>query len=287
MHSIARLRLSPSLGFRSCRFSTIGDTILSFKDVSFEYRPNQLLLDKVNFSIKEGSKVTIMGQNGSGKSTIMKLMNGFLKPSQGSINIKNSFALSRALQVVPIEDRNKTVKEFFSARLHGNTSGIDGRIVKALQAVELEGISSSRVMSSFSGGQQARLLLASSLILEPDILLLDEPTNNLDVKGIEMLTNFIQTTPKTCIVISHDEDFLNKFTDSVLYLDVFQKKIEYYDGNYLNVKREIIKRIERENMENTRLQKEIEQKKQQASSFANKVRTKFSFRSKDHCQIHS
>ncbi len=275
MHSIARVRLSPSFGVRTCRFSTIGDTILSFKDVSFEYRPNQLLLDKVNFSIKEGSKVTIMGQNGSGKSTIMKLMNGFLQPSHGSIHIKNTFALSRALQVVPIEDRNKTVKEFFSARLHGNTSGIDGRIVKALQAVELEGISTSRVMSSFSGGQQARLLLASSLILEPDILLLDEPTNNLDIKGIEMLTNFIQTTPKTCIVISHDEDFLNQFTDSVLYLDTFQKKIEYYDGNYLNVKREITKRIEKENMENTRLQKEIEQKKQQANAFANKVRKVF------------
>ena len=79
----------------------------------------------------------------------------------------------------------------------------------------------SRIIKSFSGGQQARLLLASALIQKPDLLLLDEPTNNLDKAGIEHLTKFLIDYKKTCIVISHDSEFLNAFTAGVLYLDIF------------------------------------------------------------------
>ena len=83
-----------------------------------------------------------------------------------------------------------------------------------------------RIVGTFSGGQQARLLLAAALIQNPSILLLDEPTNNLDAEGLWHLQSLIQMTDKTCVVISHDEDFLNAFTDQVLYLDMFSKKIE-------------------------------------------------------------
>jgi ATP-binding cassette subfamily F protein 3 len=248
----------------------IGDTILSFKNVSFEYRERLPIVDKVNFSVKEGSKITIMGQNGSGKSTLMKLMNGLLNPTEGSINIKKGFALSRGLQVVPLEDREKTVRDFFSARLHGVTGGLDGRIASVLKQVHLEGISYDRLMKTFSGGQQARLLLASSLILDPDILLLDEPTNNLDTAGIELLSSVIKNTSKTCIVISHDEHFLNSFTDSVLYLDNYLHKIECFDGNYNDVKREITNKIEKQNSHNSKLKKEIANKKEKVANFSGK-----------------
>jgi ATP-binding cassette subfamily F protein 3 len=263
-------QLIPSIHLQNFSSNLSGETVLSFKNVSFEYRQSMPLLSEVSFNIKERSKVTIMGQNGSGKSTIMKLMNGLLKPSKGAINIKGGYALSRALQVLPIEDREKSLKEFFITHLHGQTSGIDGRIAKVLQQVQLPDLSHSRVMKTFSGGQQARLLLASSLILEPDILLLDEPTNNLDKKGITLLSSLIKDIEKTCIVISHDEDFLNSFTDSVLYIDSNMKKIESYDGNYREVKKSIAIRIQKENEQNTKLQKEIEKKKIQAASFANK-----------------
>lgn len=248
-----------------------GDTILSFKNVSHEYAPLKPILSDATFNIKEGSKVTIMGQNGAGKSTILKLINQTLFPTQGSINLKRGFAVSTALQTIPPSDREKTVYDFFLSHLHGAQSGIDGRIANVLQQVDLPDIRHDRLIKSFSGGQQARLLLASALILDPDILLLDEPTNNLDVRGIEMLRDIIVSSPKTCLVISHDEDFLNSFTDSVLYLDSNFKKVEYYDGNYHVVKRDIATRIERENQENARLLREAQQKKAQASSFANKV----------------
>ncbi len=75
--------------------------------------------------------------------------------------------------------------------------------------------SDGKIIKTFSGGQQARLLLAAALIQDPDLLLLDEPTNNLDKAGIAHLTEFLINYPKTCIVISHDEDFLNAFTEGV------------------------------------------------------------------------
>ena len=112
-----------------------------------------------------------------------------------------------------------------------------------------------RIVKSFSGGQQARLLLASALIQNPDLLLLDEPTNNLDTAGIEHLTKFLIEYPKTCIVISHDAKFLNAFTTGVLYLDVFTRKVEQYPGNYRDVLRDISARIDRENRKNAQLEK--------------------------------
>ncbi|MDO8430686.1 MAG: ATP-binding cassette domain-containing protein, partial [Candidatus Taylorbacteria bacterium] len=123
---------------------------------------------------------------------------------------------------------------------------------------------------SFSGGQQARLLLASAIIQNPDLLLLDEPTNNLDKAGILHLTQFLKNYSKTVIVISHDADFLNSFTDGVLYLDVFTKKIEQYFGNYYDVRDQITARIEKENMKNAQLAKEIQENKDKAGFFANK-----------------
>ena len=125
-------------------------------------------------------------------------------------------------------------------------------------------------MENLSGGQQARILLASALIQDPDLLLLDEPTNNLDKAGIEHLTKFIIEYPKTCIVISHDADFLNTFTEGVLYLDIFSKKVEQYTGDYFTVVEEIKMRLERERMKNARLEKDISHRKEQANFFAQK-----------------
>jgi len=125
-------------------------------------------------------------------------------------------------------------------------------------------------IQAFSGGQQARLLLAAALIQNPDILLLDEPTNNLDTEGIFHLTTFLQNYKKTVIVISHDAEFLNSFTDWVLYLDVFTKNIEQFVGNYHDVVEQIKRKIEKDNMANARLKKEAQAKKDQANVFAHK-----------------
>src|ERR1019366_7292870 len=146
------------------------------------------------------------------------------------------------------------------------------KIDDVLEVVNLKGHEKlhDRIIRSFSGGQQARLLLASALIQDPDLLLLDEPTNNLDKAGIEHLTKFLVEYEKTCIVISHDAEFLNAFTDGVLYLDVFTRKIEQYNGNYIAVQKDILARIERENRKNALLEKKILENKEKANFFAQK-----------------
>ncbi len=255
-------------------------TILRFENVSFEYGANKKLLDEVDFNVRRGSKITIMGQNGAGKSTIFQLILGALRPEEGKIHIAKGLSVAIARQVIPRDELNLTVREFFAKALEGAVGGkvydIDPRIDEVLEVVNLQSNKTGqqklheRHVASFSGGQQARLLLASALIQDPDLLLLDEPTNNLDTAGISHLTKFLVNYPKSCVVISHDAHFLNSFTDGVLYLDVFTKKIEQYVGNYLDVREQIAARMEKENRKNAQLAKEIQENKDKSNFFSNK-----------------
>jgi ATPase subunit of ABC transporter with duplicated ATPase domains len=125
-------------------------------------------------------------------------------------------------------------------------------------------------LRDFSGGQQARLLLAYALIQEPDILLLDEPTNNLDRDGIGHLIGFLLSYDKTVVVISHDADFLNMFTDGVLYLNAMTHTVEQYRGDYYDVVEQLAARIEKEQQLNARMEKKIADAKEKVNFFANK-----------------
>ncbi|MEI6397021.1 MAG: ATP-binding cassette domain-containing protein [Candidatus Taylorbacteria bacterium] len=295
-----------SKGQKSVSNEFSGDTIIRFEDVSFEYGHNKPILEEASFTVRRGTKITLMGQNGAGKTTIFGLIlgandatskdvaAGIHKPEAGEIHLANNATIATARQVIPRPDLELTVREFFAKALESGGRAkvydIDPRIDAILEVVNLHAPkptpkaaskSSSksaaghidlkdRHVKTFSGGQQARLLLASALIQDPDILLLDEPTNNLDKAGIEHLTQFLVDYKKTCLVISHDADFLNAFTHGVLYLDLHTRKVEQYVGDYKDVVEQISARIEKENMENARLVKEIEAKKYQAGVFANK-----------------
>lgn len=237
--------------------------------MSFEFGHNKPILDEVSFSVRKGMKVTLMGQNGAGKSTLFGLITKSSKPESGKINISNGISIAQAKQVIARDLLDLTVKEFFEKCFKEKVYDIDVKIDEVLEVVNFN-TPHDRIVRSFSGGQQARLLLASAIIQNPDLLLLDEPTNNLDKAGIEHLTSFLKNYKKTVIVISHDADFLNSFTDGVLYLDIFTKKIEQYFGNYFDVRDQIVARIEKENMKNAQLEKEIQENKDKAGFFANK-----------------
>ena len=246
-----------------------GETIVKFNDVSFEWGANKPILNEACFSVRENSKITLMGQNGAGKSTIFQLITGESKPDSGSININKDLTIATAKQVISRDDLELTIKEFFEKCFSKKVYDIDRKIDDVLEITNLT-IPHDRIIKNLSGGQQARILLASALIQDPDLLLLDEPTNNLDKAGIAHLTKFIVDYPKTCIIISHDADFLNTFTQGVLYLDIFSKKVEQYTGNYFTVVEEIKLRLERERMLNIRLEKDIAHRKEQANFFAQK-----------------
>ncbi len=245
------------------------EIILRFDKVSFEFGHRSPILQEVDFSVREGTKVTLMGQNGAGKSTIFQLITGVLTPESGGIHIADNLSIAIALQVIPRDQMQLTIREFFEKCFDTKIYDIDPRIDEVLEVVNLNA-PHDRVVGSFSGGQQARLLLASALIQKPDLLLLDEPTNNLDKAGIAHLTQFLIDYKKTCIVISHDADFLNAFTHGVLYLDIFTRKVEQYVGNYKDVVAEIALRIEKENRKNALLEKEIQANKDKVNFFAHK-----------------
>lgn len=247
-----------------------GEVILRFSDVSFHYDERRPILDEVNFSMRERAKITLMGQNGSGKSTIFKLILGEYNPEEGAVNVRKGASIAIAAQVVKKADLEKGLLDFFQGAFKDKVYDIEPRAKKVLDAVNMTHIPLERQVGQCSGGEQARLLLAFAMIQDPDILLLDEPTNNLDKAGIEHLTKFLVEYKKTIIVISHDAQFLNSFTHGVLYLDIYKRRVEQYVGDYLKVIEEIKAQIERERRENVRLLKDISDRKDQMNFFAQK-----------------
>lgn len=246
-----------------------GDVLLRFQDVSFHYDPNKPILNEVNFSVRENAKITIMGQNGAGKSTIFKLITGDAKPQEGQIHLKKGATIGIAKQVIAHDELEKTVEQFFTSAFREKKYDLEKHIKRVLDVVHLVAPLDKK-LNAFSGGQKARLLLAYALIQEPDILLLDEPTNNLDDTGIDHLTSFLVGYEKTCLVISHDANFLNSFTHGVLHLDTYSHKVEQFIGDYYDVLERIQEQIEREQRQNARMEKEIQDQKDKINFFAHK-----------------
>ncbi len=246
------------------------NVILRFDHVTFEYVEDKPLLKDASFSIRENSKITLMGQNGAGKSTIFQLILGTLKPKSGNIFINPDIKIGIAKQVMAREYLPMTVLEYFATAFEGEAPhNLPARIDGALEVVNFH-VSQDKLVKDLSGGQQARLLLAYALVQEPDMLLLDEPTNNLDADGIGHLMTFLLMYEKTVMVISHDTDFLSTFTDGVIYLDSFSKEIDQYVGDYYDVVERIKARVEAEQRKNAQLEKSIQDRKDKVNFFAHK-----------------
>jgi ATP-binding cassette, subfamily F, member 3 len=244
--------------------------ILRFDEVSFAYNDGKHpILIESDFSIRQNTKITIMGQNGSGKTTIFKMITWELTPQKWKINIVQGNTIAIARQVMPKEQLPLSIKEFFESAFKEKDYKIDKKIEEVLKAVNFNA-PMNKPIKEFSGWQQARLLLAYALIQHPDILLLDEPTNNLDDIGIGDLITFLMSYDKTVVVISHDADFLNLFTDGVLYLNKWTCKVEQYRWDYYDVMEQIAAQIEKDQMANARAEKKIADAKEKINFFSNK-----------------
>ncbi len=250
--------------------------IIVFKDVTYEYNVTRPILKDASFVVRRGAKLTLMGQNGAGKSTIFALISGQIQPEAGMINLEPKTTIAVSRQIIPRGELALTVRAFFEQFFTEKVYNIDPKIDAVLEVVNLtpsdkqKDSFKERIIGSFSGGQQARLLLASALIQEPDVLLLDEPTNNLDTAGIDHLTEFLREYRKTVLVISHDAEFLNAFTQGVLYLNTQVRKVEQYNGNYHAVVRDIAAQVEKEKRQNAQMAKEIQANKDKVNYFADK-----------------
>lgn len=246
-------------------------SILRFDGVSFSFGDDKkIILDEADFSIRQNTKLTIMGQNGAGKSTIFKMITWELKPQIGKINIVQGNTIAIAKQVIPRNQTWLSLREYFATAFEEKDYQLDRKIQNVLETVSLPINDLDKKLDALSWWQQARVLLAYALIQNPDILLLDEPTNNLDADGIWHLITFLMSYEKTVVVISHDADFLNMFTEWVLYLNVNTHKVEQYRWDYYDVVEQISAQIEKEKTLNAREEKRIADAKEKINFFANK-----------------
>ncbi len=185
----------------------------------------QVLFRNINFSVGEGQRVGLIAKNGTGKSTLMKILMDEEGYDSGSIIYRRDIRVGFLTQT-PVFDPEESVLDACF-----NHHGDEEKILKAKQILtQLKITDLSQPMGQLSGGQQKRVALANVLITEPDFLMLDEPTNHLDIDMIIWLEGFLQRGNKTLLMVTHDRYFLDRVCDVILELD--NQSIYTYRGNY-------------------------------------------------------
>jgi ATP-binding cassette subfamily F protein 3 len=215
----------------------------------------RVLFDNAGVQIAANQRIGLVGRNGTGKSTLFKLIKGDLSPDQGEITLPPRVKLGDVAQETPDgpeslidcvlaydRERAALLAETESTRdghrlgeIHERLAAIDAHSAPARAAAILAGLgfdadAQSRAVSSFSGGWRMRVALAGALFARPDLLLLDEPTNHLDLEATLWLESYLATYEGTLIVISHDRDLLNNVVGRIIHLD--GGKLVAYGGNY-------------------------------------------------------
>jgi ATP-binding cassette subfamily F protein uup len=190
--------------------------LVSLQNVSMSFG-GPALLENVTLLIEPGERVCLLGRNGEGKSTLLKILAGEQDPDGGEIVVQNGVRIGLLEQAVP----GNIAGSVFDVV----ESGIDLPMEdwEAAQQVEkvvsVMGLESSESFNALSGGQKRRALLARALVREPDVLILDEPTNHLDIESILWLENFLLRFSGSLLFISHDRAFLRKLATRIVELD--------------------------------------------------------------------
>ncbi len=252
--------------------------MLTLNELSFDFGGRYLYRD-VNWQIKPGERIGLVGQNGTGKSTILRIITGEYQPSEGilskskdcTIGFLNQDLLSyesddsifnvalqafdRALQLQKEIDEIMVRLEFDYSDEILNALGnkqeefeaLDGYNIQFKTEEILEGLGFKtkdlqRPLSEFSGGWRMRVMLAKLLLQNPKLLLLDEPTNHLDLPSIEWIEDYLQSYQGTVIIVSHDRYFLDKMVTKIV--EVANKKVYQYTGNYTKYLEQKVERDE-------------------------------------------
>jgi ATP-binding cassette subfamily F protein 3 len=219
------------------------------------------ILDNCTLNVMDGWRVGVVGANGAGKSTLFKLISGALHTDGGAVSLSSNQRLGMVRQDIPETDSplidvvlsaNERMAQLWRdseteedphkiADIYQALADMDAYAAPAKAATLLTGLGFkesqlNEPFSSFSGGWQMRVMLASVLFVEPDFLLLDEPTNHLDLEAIMWLESYLTSYPHTMMIISHDRELLNRCVDHVVHVDKGQ--LTLFTGNYDTFERE-------------------------------------------------
>ena len=201
-----------------------GKDVLQVKDLEIGY---DKVLQKVNFSLYRGEKLGIIGENGIGKSTLLKTIAGILKPLGGSFSLGHNVSIGYYDQQLEFENMENTVYEEFSRKFPELTTTKSRTI---LGSFLFTGEDVEKKIKVLSGGEKSRLKLCEIFKREPNLLILDEPTNHMDIVGKESLENILKEYEGTLIFVSHDRYFVNKIANKIL--EFKPGKVTFFDGTY-------------------------------------------------------
>ncbi|AMV40520.1 ATP-binding cassette domain-containing protein [Planctomyces sp. SH-PL62] len=191
--------------------------LLSIRGVGLSFGGPKLL-DGVDLTIEAGERICLLGRNGEGKSTLLRLISGEIGPDEGSIIRQQGLRVARLLQDVPA-GHGGTVADEVAEGLAHDDHGFGGEDHRVQSVVSRVGLDPDAKFSELSSGMKRRVLLAQAIVAEPDVLLLDEPTNHLDIESIGWLEGFLLRYPGTIVFVTHDRVFLQKLATRIVELD--------------------------------------------------------------------
>ena len=270
------------------------------KNLSKSFNSNKIL-DNISFVLEDNDKVCLIGNNGEGKSTLLKILNSDIKYDSGNINY-NDESIGMLMQEIDIKDYDLTIIDYIKKKtnillleekLHKleenlNDSNMEeyGNVLDLYLKLDgynfenninmlLNGLGLNKNLNKkvkeLSGGEKIKVLLTILLLSNPDIMLLDEPTNNLDIDGITYLENYLVKLNKKMIIVSHDEEFLNNISNKIFELNqgkLTEYKMPYYE--YLDYKKKEYKRnLEKYNSINEK-KEELKSRIKEAEKWSNK-----------------
>ena len=266
--------------------------MLHINDLTYRIE-GRVLIDGATVGLPTGHKVGLVGRNGVGKTTLLKIISGDLAPDAGSITVPRSARIGHVAQEAPggdvslidwvlaadteraqlLDEAEHAHDAHRIAEIHERLNDIGAHAAPARAAQILAGLgfdenAQQRPCRTLSGGWRMRVALAAILFLEPDVLLLDEPTNYLDLEGTLWLENYLRTYPHTVLIVSHDRDLLNGAVNSILHLE--RGKLTLYSGGYDNFEEA---RREKQRLE-LKLKKKQDEERRRIQAFIDRFKAK-------------
>ncbi len=214
--------------------------IIEAEGIYFTYN-NKSLINNFTFRVKKGEKIGLIGPNGSGKSTLIKLLTKDLKPNTGYIKHGTNLEISYFDQHKSELDANQSIAQTICPNGNDQIFLSDGKtmhIAGYLKKFMFDPKTLSNKVSTLSGGEASRLLLAKTLINPGNLLILDEPTNDLDMDSLEILLEILSDYPGTLLIVSHDRDFLDRLVSRTLVFT--QDKIIDFIGGYEDYRKSVL-----------------------------------------------
>ena len=246
---------------------------LQVEDLTKSYG-DRMLFDSITFGVNEGDKIGVIAKNGTGKSTLLRLLSGHESPDSGSITFRSDLRVG-FLDQSPVFEPGTTLMHNLLPAIHDTDHEEWGREDRVRQMLSQLGIESAELkVDHLSGGQLKRAALARVLLGNPDLLILDEPTNHLDISTVEWLEGYLTRQRITLLMVTHDRYFLDRVCNKIIEIDM--RQIFTYEGNYDYYLRRRAERIEAltgelAKVKNT-LRKEQEWMRRQPQARAGKAR---------------